>query len=168
MGTKFHAALLQLRALLQIFCVVRPTQLPSLHRAASVTVHRVPALMLPHVSRCMGDSLCVSLGGDKRAQLLNTHLYSAFSAPCSPTVISKHYTCSTSSAVFRWSDAAGGIGFLAQLASDGYQNSCQTTNTSCAFQNLPCGLDLNMTVVAQGAQCNSTQGAIEVLQTGNM
>lgn len=70
--------------------------------------------------------------------------------------------------MLRWSDAAGSIGFLAQLAGGGYQNSCQTTNTSCAFQNLPCGSDLNFTVVAQGAQCNSSQGVGELLQTGNI
>lgn len=91
-----------------------------------------------------------------------------FLAPCPPTVISKDYTCGTSSAVFRWSDAAGSTGFLAQLAGEGYQNSCPTTNTSCAFQNLPCGLDLNLTVLAQGAQCNSTPGVSEFLQTGNI
>lgn len=105
----------------------------------------------------------------KNEWLVNLKIYSAlFLAPCPPTVIAKHYACSTSSAMFRWSAAAGSTGFLAQLAGEGYLNSCPTTNTSCAFQNLPCGLDLNLTILAQGAECNSTQVVSEFLQTGNI
>lgn len=70
--------------------------------------------------------------------------------------------------MFRWSAAAGSTGFLAQLAGEGYLNSCPTNKTSCEFQNLPCGLDLNLTVLAQGAECNSTQVVSEFLQTGNI
>lgn len=90
-----------------------------------------------------------------------------FSAPCSPAITSKQYTCGTNTAVFSWTDPVGGLGFLAQVAGEGYQDSCQTANTSCAFQNLPCGLDFNVTVQAQGAQCNSIPGVSESLETGN-
>lgn len=96
------------------------------------------------------------------------NIFYPFLAPCPPTVIAKDYTCGTSSAMFRWSAAAGNTGFLAQLAGEGYLNSCPTTKTSCAFQNLPCGLDLNLIVQAQGAECNSTQVVSEFLQTGNI
>lgn len=76
--------------------------------------------------------------------------------------------CNTNTAVFRWSDPGVRMKFLAWVEGEGYQNSCQTTNTSCAFQNLPCGLDLNLTVQAHGAQCNSTQSVSESLRTGNI
>lgn len=95
-------------------------------------------------------------------------VYSAFfSAPCPPAIISKQYTCGTNIAVFRWTDPVGRLSFLAQVAGEGYQDSCQTTNTSCAFQNLPCGSDLNVTVQAHGVQCNSIPSVSESLQTGN-
>lgn len=87
--------------------------------------------------------------------------------PCSPAITSKQYTCESNTAVFSWTEPLGRLGFLAQVAGVGYQDSCQTTNTSCAFQNLPCGLDLHLTVEAQGAQCNSTPSVSESLQTGN-
>ena len=87
--------------------------------------------------------------------------------PCSPTIMSKQYTCETNTAVFSWTEPLGRLGFLAQVAGVGYQDSCQTTNTSCAFQNLPCGLDLHLTVEAQGAKCNSTPSVSKSLQTGN-
>lgn len=57
--------------------------------------------------------------------------------------------------------------FLAQVTGQGYQESCQTTNTNCVVQNIPCGLDLTLTVQAEGAQCNSTMSASESLETGN-
>uniref|UniRef100_A0A8C4IPM8 Fibronectin type-III domain-containing protein n=1 Tax=Dicentrarchus labrax TaxID=13489 RepID=A0A8C4IPM8_DICLA len=88
-------------------------------------------------------------------------------SPCAPANISKQYVCGTSTAVFSWTDPLGRLSFLAQVAGEGYQDSCQTTNTSCAFQSLPCGLGLNVTVEAQGAQCNSIPSVSESLETGN-
>ncbi|MED6260228.1 hypothetical protein ATANTOWER_008551, partial [Ataeniobius toweri] len=85
--------------------------------------------------------------------------------PCSPVVTSKEYDCGTSTAVISWPYAAGTIRFLAWVAGEGYRDSCQTTNTSCMFRNLPCGLDFNLTVQAQGAECNSSISASESLQT---
>ncbi|XP_039458353.1 fibronectin type III domain-containing protein 7-like [Oreochromis aureus] len=80
-------------------------------------------------------------------------------------IISKQYTCGTSTAVFRWTDPAGSLSFLAQVEGEGHQDGCHTTNTSCVFENLPCGLDLNVTVQAQGAQCNSSPSVNESLET---
>lgn len=70
-------------------------------------------------------------------------------------------------AVLRWTDPVGRLGFLAQVTGDGYQDSCQTTNTSCVFQNLPCGSNLNVTVQADGVHCDSIPSARESLQTGS-
>lgn len=69
--------------------------------------------------------------------------------------------------MFSWTDPVGRLSFLAQIAGEGYQDSCHTANASCAFQNLPCGLALNLTVQAQGAQCNSIPSVSESLETGN-
>ncbi|XP_032422074.1 uncharacterized protein LOC116722071 [Xiphophorus hellerii] len=86
-------------------------------------------------------------------------------APCSPAVTSKQYDCGASTAVISWSNTAGSSSFLAQVAGDGHRDSCHTTNTSCTFRNLPCGSDFNVTVQAQGAECNSSISAGESLQT---
>ncbi|KAM9719839.1 uncharacterized protein fndc7rs1 [Menidia menidia] len=86
-------------------------------------------------------------------------------APCPPAVITKQYTCSASTALVSWSDHAGGLSFTATLAGSGYEHSCHTTNTTCSFQNLPCGVDLNVTVQAHGAECNSSLSPSESLQT---
>ncbi len=61
----------------------------------------------------------------------------------------------------------GRLSFLAQVAGGQYQDSCHTTNTSCVFKNLPCGQHFNLTVQAQGAQCNGMPSVNEYLETGN-
>ncbi|KAM7379234.1 hypothetical protein PAMP_004799 [Pampus punctatissimus] len=86
-------------------------------------------------------------------------------APCSPAIISKQYICGTNTAVISWTDPLGQLDFLAQVAGEGYVDRCQTTNTSCAFHSLPCGLDFSVTVQAQGAQCNSSESVSETLET---
>ncbi|XP_058478916.1 mucin-4-like [Solea solea] len=85
--------------------------------------------------------------------------------PCSPSVISKHYTCNTSTAEFSWTNPAGSLGFVAHIAGEGYQDDCNTTDTSCVFHSLPCDLCLNITVQAQGSQCNSLPSVIESMET---
>ncbi|XP_057713501.1 fibronectin type III domain-containing protein 7-like [Corythoichthys intestinalis] len=86
-------------------------------------------------------------------------------APCPPVLVSKQYMCDNNTAVISWSDASGGLSFHAELAGDGYQDSCRTTNTSCVIHNLPCGLELGVTVQAEGAECNSTPSVFQSLQT---
>lgn len=80
--------------------------------------------------------------------------------------MSKQFTCGTNTAVLNWTGSAGHLGFLAQISGEGFLGSCRTVNSSCAIDNLPCGLDLNVTVQAEGAQCNSPPGVSELLQTG--
>ncbi|XP_017277744.1 serine-rich adhesin for platelets-like [Kryptolebias marmoratus] len=86
-------------------------------------------------------------------------------APCSPALLSKAYTCGTNTAVVSWSKPAGSISFLSQVVGEGYQDSCHTANTTCVFKNLPCGLDFNVSVQAQGAECNSSVRVSDSLQT---
>ncbi|KAM3604918.1 uncharacterized protein V6R79_017981 [Siganus canaliculatus] len=86
-------------------------------------------------------------------------------SPCPPTITSKQYTCGTNTAEVIWTDPVGGLSFVAQVAGQSYQDRCQTGNTKCVFQGLPCGSDLNVTVQAQGMQCNSTPSVSESLQT---
>ncbi|XP_056277189.1 fibronectin-like [Pseudoliparis swirei] len=86
-------------------------------------------------------------------------------APCSPAILSKQYTCGNNTAVFSWTDPVGRVDFLAQVSREGYQDTCQTTNTDCAFHNLACGLDFNLTVQAQGAQCDSIPSVSESMET---
>ncbi|TNN67818.1 Fibronectin type III domain-containing protein 7 [Liparis tanakae] len=86
-------------------------------------------------------------------------------APCSPAILSKQYTCGNNTAVFSWTDPVGRVDFLAQVSREGFQDTCRTTNTECAFHNLACGLDFNLTVRAQGAQCDSIPSVSESMET---
>ncbi|CAJ1072098.1 unnamed protein product%2C partial [Xyrichtys novacula] len=86
-------------------------------------------------------------------------------APCPPTIISKEYTCDTKKAVFSWTAPAGHNRFLAQIAGGDFMAICNTTNSSCEFKRLPCGLELNLTVQAEGAQCSSNPSISETIET---
>ncbi|XP_015242186.1 PREDICTED: uncharacterized protein LOC107092315 [Cyprinodon variegatus] len=85
--------------------------------------------------------------------------------PCPPVVTSKQYDCSTSTATIGWSDTVGRFSFFVQVAGDGHEDSCRTTNTSCMFRNLPCGFDFNVRVQAMGAECNSSISTSASLKT---
>ncbi|XP_061652447.1 uncharacterized protein LOC133488520 [Phyllopteryx taeniolatus] len=85
--------------------------------------------------------------------------------PCPPVLISKQYMCGNNTVVLSFSDTVGRVSFQAEIAGYGYMDTCRTTNTSCVVHNLPCGLDLNVTVQAEGAQCNSTPSTCQSLQT---
>uniref|UniRef100_A0A674NSS5 Fibronectin type-III domain-containing protein n=1 Tax=Takifugu rubripes TaxID=31033 RepID=A0A674NSS5_TAKRU len=84
--------------------------------------------------------------------------------PCDPANVTSILQCGSNMATVSWDHAAGAVGYTVSarenhtqhLAGEGYLNSCPTTNTSCAFQNLPCGLDLNLTILAQGAESIAT------------
>lgn len=89
------------------------------------------------------------------------------SVPCPPSIISKQYTCGNNSALVRWTDPVGSLGFIAHITGDGYQDSCHTTDTSCVLQNLPCGTHLDVSVQARGEHCNITASVSESLQTGD-
>lgn len=100
--------------------------------------------------------------------LVNRHLYFVpSSVPCPPSITSKQYMCGNNSAVVRWTDPVGRLGFVAHVAGAGYQDSCHTTDTGCLFQNLPCGTRLDVSVQARGEHCNVTASVSESLQTGD-
>lgn len=61
----------------------------------------------------------------------------------------------------------GSLAFIAHIAGDGYEESCHTADTSCVFQNLPCGTHLDVSVQARGEHCNISASVSESLQTGD-
>ncbi|XP_074544742.1 uncharacterized protein LOC141804293 [Halichoeres trimaculatus] len=86
-------------------------------------------------------------------------------APCSPTITSTQFDCDTKKAVFSWTNPKGQLRFKAQVSGEKLQVVCPTMNTSCEFHDLPCGLDLKLTVQAEGAQCSSPPSVSEMLET---
>ncbi|XP_054602382.2 serine-rich adhesin for platelets [Nothobranchius furzeri] len=86
-------------------------------------------------------------------------------APCAPAFLSTEYSCGSNTAVVSWSDPVGQVGFFSHLTGNGYQDSCNTANTTCVFENLPCGLDFYASIQAQGDKCNSSISVSKSLQS---
>ncbi|XP_049603206.1 pneumococcal serine-rich repeat protein [Syngnathus scovelli] len=85
--------------------------------------------------------------------------------PCPPAVVSKQYMCDNNTVMLSWSNTVGSLSYQAEIVGYGYMDSCNTTNTSCVVHELPCGLDLNVTVQAEGEHCNSAPSVCQSLQT---
>ncbi|XP_072296578.1 uncharacterized protein [Eucyclogobius newberryi] len=85
-------------------------------------------------------------------------------APCRPSITSTQYTCSNSSASISWSDPGGSTGFYAEVIGN-HNDNCNTTDTSCDFQNIPCGSNLHINVRAKGPQCNSEDSIGDSFET---
>ena len=73
--------------------------------------------------------------------------------------------CNSSSATVTWTEPAGNTGFYAELSGD-HTDNCTTTSASCGFQNIPCGLSLNVLVKAKGQECDSDYSTADTFDTG--
>ncbi|XP_051554352.1 fibronectin-like [Myxocyprinus asiaticus] len=79
--------------------------------------------------------------------------------PCDPQNVTTLLQCDTNVATVTWNASAGASGYTAIANTDGRQQnlaSCHSTGTSCQLTSLPCGMRLNVTVLAEGATCNSS------------
>uniref|UniRef100_A0A3B4CMI2 Fibronectin type-III domain-containing protein n=1 Tax=Pygocentrus nattereri TaxID=42514 RepID=A0A3B4CMI2_PYGNA len=79
------------------------------------------------------------------------------SVPCKPTNVSVDVQCANDIAVLSWAAQTGAVQYFATAQSDSATPLyCQTTNTSCTLQGLPCGAVYNFTVQASNGDCNSS------------
>ncbi|XP_028988094.1 mucin-4-like [Betta splendens] len=85
--------------------------------------------------------------------------------PCSPSFVTAQYSCDANAAALTWTDSVGGVSFWVQVDGGGYRNTYQTTNTSCVFGNLPCGLNFKATVQVQGPHCSSLPSVSDTLES---
>lgn len=92
------------------------------------------------------------------------------SAPCDPQNITSVLQCDTNVATVTWNASAGACWYKAMAYVAGQQQSlasCRTNGTSCQLTALPCGMQLNVTVQAQDATCNSSTPTSAAITTGN-
>ncbi|KAK1803500.1 hypothetical protein P4O66_020926, partial [Electrophorus voltai] len=78
------------------------------------------------------------------------------SAPCAPVLKRVQMDCLSGSAWVIWGKSAGGE-FYAALATDddGQQYACNSSDSTCAVDGLPCGSHYNFSVTAYSQQCHS-------------
>lgn len=78
------------------------------------------------------------------------------SAPCDPTDVSAFLDCPSGVATVNWTASAGAEYYTVRAIAEDYVDSCGSVETSCQLQNLHCGLNYSVIVLAGDGVCNST------------
>ena len=87
--------------------------------------------------------------------------------PTIPTVV---FDCGTNIAVVTWDAARGAVSYtVSAQGSRGYNSTCLDPDTTCAFNDLLCGQDYSLTVVAHNPdQCHSLPSENISTTTGSL
>ncbi|KAM4642168.1 uncharacterized protein O3C94_016554 [Discoglossus pictus] len=86
--------------------------------------------------------------------------------PCIVANVSVLFQCGLDNAVLSWGKALGGVLYTATVsASDGKQETCNSTETSCEVVGLQCGQKYSVSVESTGAICRSIATSPDTIQT---
>lgn len=89
--------------------------------------------------------------------------------PCVPNQIQANLSCASGVVDVSWQPSRGAFSYTAVAqGSGGFASSCNSTNTTCEFTNLLCGLTYSISVSASDDRCTSTQSQSVGLDTGRM
>ncbi|XP_058265731.1 uncharacterized protein LOC131365857 [Hemibagrus wyckioides] len=88
-------------------------------------------------------------------------------APCIPTHVTAIYDCDTSITSVMWDIARGADSYVVYaVSSQGYKSNFSNIDTTFDFQDLRCGQDYNITVVAENGGCRSQPSKPFTVSTG--
>ena len=88
--------------------------------------------------------------------------------PCPPNNVGTHVACGGTAATVTWETSAGALGYVATLdGRDGHSLSCHMEATFCTVGDVHCGTVYYVTVVALGAELNSSDSAAAVMDSGS-
>ncbi|KAK7945711.1 hypothetical protein WMY93_001439 [Mugilogobius chulae] len=78
--------------------------------------------------------------------------------PCDPANVNSNLICRSNSAIMSWDAAPGADAYTVTASEVGsqYETSCRNNTPSCQLNQLNCGKNYTVTVVSEGATCNST------------
>ncbi|XDV45473.1 hypothetical protein PO909_013567, partial [Leuciscus waleckii] len=86
--------------------------------------------------------------------------------PCVPNQIQANLSCASGVVDVSWQPSRGAFSYTAVAqGSGGFASSCNSTNTTCEFTNLLCGLTYSISVTASDDRCTSTQSHSAGLDT---
>ncbi|XP_075689530.1 uncharacterized protein LOC142657896 [Rhinoderma darwinii] len=85
-----------------------------------------------------------------------------YSVPCVPSQVQADINCESNVVTLSWAKTAGAMNYTTVATGpQGEQHYCQSSNTSCSYTQLSCGLKLDASVIAMGKSCRSDfSGAI--------
>ncbi|XP_068096197.1 mucin-3B-like [Hyperolius riggenbachi] len=86
--------------------------------------------------------------------------------PCVPNNLTAAIDCGSNSATLSWSSSLGAVNYTAVVTGpNGDQQYCVTTNLSCSFTQLSCGLQYSATITSMGKVCSSSISPASAFQT---
>ncbi|XP_040264694.1 mucin-3A-like [Bufo bufo] len=79
-----------------------------------------------------------------------------YTVPCVPSQVQANINCESTVVTLSWAETAGAMNYTAVATGpQGDQHYCQTSNSSCSYKQLSCGLKFDASIVAVGRSCRS-------------
>ncbi|KAM5148104.1 uncharacterized protein ACMZJ9_011772 [Mantella aurantiaca] len=78
-----------------------------------------------------------------------------YTVPCAPSAVQSDVNCESSMVTVMWAETPGAVNYTVIATGPQGEYHCQTSNTSCSFPQLSCGLKYDAAVVAVGNTCIS-------------
>ncbi|KAF7202765.1 putative LOC107392962-like protein [Nothobranchius furzeri] len=110
-----------------------------------------------NVSVIAVDSMCNVSQSD--VQLLQA-------VPCVPNLVQAHAVCESGGVMVSWEPSKGALFYTTLAQSSGVNPSkCNSTDTTCQFNDLLCGLKYSIAVIAQDNMCSSIESSFVEINT---
>lgn len=84
--------------------------------------------------------------------------------PCIPQQVEAVVVCESGAVAVSWEPSKGALSYTAVAqAGGGYASTCNSSETTCLFTDLVCGLNYSITVSASDDTCSSAESsAVEI------
>lgn len=90
-------------------------------------------------------------------------------APCAPQDVTVDVECDEGAMVVSWSPNPDAQYFhVAAVSNTGGRLYCNSSDTACTIENLPCGRSYNVTVLSVRDDCESQPSPTVVISTGKL
>lgn len=93
----------------------------------------------------------------------------ACAVPCVPQQVEALVVCDSGAVSVSWGESEGASSYhtIAQ-GNGGYASTCNSSHTTCVFNDLLCGLNYSITVSALDGTCSSAESSVVELNTGGI
>ncbi|XP_069824070.1 fibronectin type III domain-containing protein 7-like [Dendropsophus ebraccatus] len=79
-----------------------------------------------------------------------------YTVPCLPSQVRPDINCNSNTVTLSWAQTAGAVNYTTVATGpQGEQYYCQSSNTSCSYTQLSCGLRFDASIIAVGKTCSS-------------
>lgn len=89
------------------------------------------------------------------------------SVPCVPQQVAARVLCESGAVAVSWEPSKGALSYITVAqGSGGYASACNSSETTCLFNDLLCGLNYSIAVSASDERCSSAGSSAVELNTG--